>query len=111
MLALSRQSSAVSPALSGFDDVYGVNLDDDWDVNGGDGGPIFSDCCKELQSWFDCYCQLLLERGELDVPSSFGGLPDRFIVVAHTDGPLFTTPSSDIATPSVKTLRNRVAPL
>lgn len=34
----SRKSSAASPTLSGLDDVYSGNLDDDWPVDTDDGG-------------------------------------------------------------------------
>lgn len=46
---------------------------------------------------------------ELAVLRSLNGLLDWFIVGASSDGPLFTTPFADMATPGVTILRTCIA--
>lgn len=107
-VASSRQSPTASTSTSGSDDVHGHNLEDDWEVDGDDGGIIGSDLCKEFPSKFDSYRHLLLEREELDFPSSLNDPLDLLIVGARSDGWLFPIPLGHLAIPSVTTLRNRI---
>lgn len=94
--------------LSGLDDVYGCNLDEDWEGDGDDGSTVTSGRWKKLRSKFDRSLLSVLEREDLEISSSFDGLLERLIVGVRSGGPLFATSSGDISTPSVTTLRNRV---
>lgn len=58
----SRHSPALSPVLFGLEDVYGDNLDEDWEVDAKDGGVSTSSRWKELQYKLDRYRHVLIER-------------------------------------------------
>lgn len=90
---------------------YESNYVKEWTVDGDDDRTVASERWKELRTRFDLYCHLLLDWGELRVCSFLNGLLDWIIVLARSGGPLFATPSGDIATWSVTALHNRVSSL
>lgn len=75
-IARSCQSPAATPAPSGLEDVYCGNLDDDWKVDGDNGGNGASGRWKDLRSKIERYRHLVAELGDPQAPDSFGGLFD-----------------------------------
>lgn len=92
-----------------MDDVYGCNLDNDWEVDADDGSATGSSRWKELWSKFDSYHQLLIRRHELEVFCSLNAPLDWLVVGASTAAPQLATPSCDIDTPVATVMRSRIA--
>lgn len=65
--APSLRCTAASPALTGLEDIYGGNSNDDWEVNADGGGGVTSGRWKALRFKFDRYRHLLLEEDKFRV--------------------------------------------
>lgn len=104
----SSTDPAASLSPSGLEDVPGGNLDEDLEIHGDNEGTSTSSRWKKLWSKFECYFQLLLERDELEIFSSFNGLLCWLLILEWSRGTFFTNYSDDQPTSGVTLMRNRI---
>lgn len=83
-------------------------MNEDWEVDTDENGTATSGLCKKFLFTSDLYRHLLIERDELEVPSSLNGLLEWLIAGDHTGAPLFATKWGDIDTLGITTFRTHI---